>query len=310
MALVAAGGTVYLVRQFLATQEQEVEKVIAESKSSQVEVLVADRDIAAGTVITSSIIRWQQWPESGVIESYISARKGSSTLEDQVIGSVVISGLAAGEPITPKRLFKRGTAGFLSGVLPKGKRAFPISVNLITGGAGFVRPGDRVDVILLLDMRNQMNIASSVSRELINGEILRYTAETIMENVNVLAIDQSISDQKEKAGVAKTITLEVTPREVQLLSIARQMGTLSLSLRSLALEPVSSQAAVPYSSDMEVSPALMGLYGFSGGAQRRAPQSTTTESKQEKSVPVTRSSNRSITVYRGANPSTVEMGQR
>src|SRR5690606_18694221 len=125
-------------------------------------------------------------------------------LED-FIGTVVRHGIAAGEPITDTRMVKPGQAGFLAAVLNPGKRAVSIPVDMTTGIAGFVFPGDRVDVILTHSLVKESEVAA-------DGSGSRRASETILTDVRVVAMDQSTNDQNQVASVSRVATLEVTPK--------------------------------------------------------------------------------------------------
>ncbi|MEQ9349769.1 MAG: Flp pilus assembly protein CpaB, partial [Alphaproteobacteria bacterium] len=137
------------------------------------------------------------------------------------VGAVVRSGIAEGEPITTGRVVRPGDRGFLAAVLQPGHRAISVAVNATSGISGFVFPGDRVDLIL----------THAVQYE---DRPPRHAAETIMSDVRVLAIDQSTDDQEGEPTLAKTATLEVTPRQAEVIGVASELGHLSLSLRSMA----------------------------------------------------------------------------
>ncbi len=138
-------------------------------------------------------------------------------------GTVVRTGVASGEPVTNERVVKSGERGFLAAVLSPGKRAVSVPVTATTGIAGFIFPGDRVDLILThaIDKKGE-------------DDRTRRASETVLTDVRVLAVDQQTDDQNGKASIAKTVTIELTPRQAELVSLVMELGRLSLSLRSLA----------------------------------------------------------------------------
>jgi len=191
---------------------------------------------------------------------YIVQTDSGSDLDQQFVGSVVINGIGEGEPITSKKVFKRAAAGFLSGMLAPGMRAVSITTSAITAAAGFIRPNDRVDILLTLDVAR--DAADMKEGGLIAGRIIRLVAETFLHNIRVIAVDQAISDgDKEAAGtkVGKTVTVEVTPRQVEMIEVAKRMGTLSLTLRSMGLAEIEEEKGT-FTSDLEVSPTLTTLF--------------------------------------------------
>jgi len=189
------------------------------------EVLVATRSLPVGTIIDAEALKYQVWPE-GLVQPayYIKGNAGPSPAE--LIGTVVRNEVTAGQPLTMGSLIKPGERGFLAAALGPGMRAVTVSVSNTSGVAGFVFPGDRVDLVLTQEVAG-------------GGEGAPLKAsETILRNVRVLATDQRTSAQDEtgKAVVqqAATVTLETTPKIAEKIAVAQTIGTLSLSLRSIA----------------------------------------------------------------------------
>jgi pilus assembly protein CpaB len=164
-------------------------------------------------------LRWQPWPsDTQIPESYL-VRKTTDPVD--LFGAVIRRGIAAGEPITTGRIIKSGERGFMAAVLIPGYRAMSIKIGADSGVAGLVFPGDRVDIILTHNIEKK------------DGEQHR-ASETILENVRILALDSRVDDMTGQPKLAKTATLELTPKQVEILSVARELGRLSLSLRALA----------------------------------------------------------------------------
>ncbi|MBE7637852.1 Flp pilus assembly protein CpaB [Sneathiella sp. P13V-1] len=226
-ALLIAGSTVWFVRNWAGNQgnvavQQPAEAPQVVQKREIKKILVAAQNLPAGTLVRENHVKWQEWPETdGLEEQYVVE---NSRPVDEFYGTVVRSGLSAGEPITDSRMVKPGQQGFLAAVLKPGKRAVSIQVDETTGVAGFIFPGDRVDVILTLEII-QENTESSRPR---------HASETILSNVRVVAMDQSTDDQEQQVVVRRIATLEVTPKQVEKISVSRALGRLSLSLRSIA----------------------------------------------------------------------------
>jgi pilus assembly protein CpaB len=170
-------------------------------------------------------VRWQEWAPEHTTEAFV--KKTAATKDDDFIGAVVRQGIRAGEPILKAQLVKPQERGFLSAVLNAGRRAIAVPITNVTGIAGFVFPGDHIDLILTHAMQGQPN--DTVSQ--------RRASVTIVKDVRVLALDQDANDQAEgKPIVAKVATMEVTPKQAEILTLALQIGTISLSLRSLSDE--------------------------------------------------------------------------
>ncbi|MHA1566396.1 MAG: Flp pilus assembly protein CpaB, partial [Alphaproteobacteria bacterium] len=164
----------------------------------------------------------QAWPDEKVPDSYIVEGKQD---EDVVVGGVVRIGIAEGEPISGTRVVQPGENGFLAALLNPGMRAITVPVNATTGISGFVFPGDRVDLILTHQIEHQDD-----------GNRTRQASETVLSNVRILAIDQSTNDQGEEPIQGKTATLELTPKQAEIVTLITDLGRLSLSLRSLQPE--------------------------------------------------------------------------
>lgn len=186
-----------------------------------VEVLVAKADIGIGHAITEPELGWQLWPTSSAGQ-FIRKTDRPDAIE-QLAGSIVRTSFAAGEPIRDTKLIKAGGAGYLAAVLPQGMRAISVEISPETGAGGFILPNDHVDVIL-----------SRQDREAERAGTPAHVSEIILMNVRVLAIDQTVEEKGgQKVVVGKTATLALSPSQTETLALARQMGTLSLALRSI-----------------------------------------------------------------------------
>jgi pilus assembly protein CpaB len=226
------------------------------------DVLVAARNVPAGTILKSGDLRWQRWPDEGLDANFLIRDKGA-TIEKDAAGRVVLRGFAAGEPITTPRLLKPGEAGFLAAALTPGMRAVSVRIDVVSGDGGFIVPGDRVDVLLAERFPISYN-GSSVSgarptHKQVNSVVLR--------DVRVLAIDQEMKDIDGKPKVGSTATLEVDLRQAQKLALAPQMGALSLALRSLT-RPEEPEVLGGTVQDTEVSSYLGALVGPPGNGVR------------------------------------------
>jgi pilus assembly protein CpaB len=189
-----------------------------------VDVLVAKSDIGLGQTVAPEDLQWQTWPAATASNSFIR-RNDRPDATAQVAGSIARSPFIAGEPIREAKLVKGNGSGFMAAILPTGMRAISTEISPETGAGGFILPNDRVDVIL---SKREKNVDRPNAPDVVNSEV-------ILANVRVLAIDQA---PKEKDGqntvVGKTVTLELKPEQTETLARARQSGTLSLALRSIA----------------------------------------------------------------------------
>lgn len=246
-ALLIAGGAIILARQALAPPEAEQ---VAEAKPTGPEVLVAARDLSAGSLLKDADMKWQVWP---------SAPKETMLVKDladktEYIGALSRSALRAGEPIIINRVFKANEQGFLSAALMPGMRAISVKLTPVSGIAGLIFPGDRVDVLIAHNV--QVPVGNGQMRE-------RRVSETVIINARVLALDQKTDEKSTDPKIADVATLEVTPKDAEKIAlIADWGGNLSLVLRSLSegleaeasatpsLPPVQPQASLPDGIDL------------------------------------------------------------
>lgn len=228
VALLVAGGTALMARSFLIAQRQTATPAAAIEtvKTPATMVLVAKTDLKPGAFVQVVNLEWVAWPQEGVVPGYVV--KGTKQMED-FIGSVARMTITRGEPITETRLVKPGDRGFLAAVLQPGNRAMTVPITATSGNAGFVFPGDRVDLILTAKYAQQ-----NEKKEGEKSEQMREFASTILSGVRVLAIDQKTENPKGETTVGKTATLEVTPKQAEMVALALTVGQLNLSLRALA----------------------------------------------------------------------------
>lgn len=186
-------------------------------------VLVAKKNLPVGTIIDSTMLGFQPWPEEMQAGAYYTQGAADSD-PGKLLGTVVRYPVTAGQPITRGALVGPQDRGFLAAALGPGMRAVTVPVSTSSSVAGFVFPGDRVDMVLTQEVAG-------------DGPALK-VSETIVRNLRVLATDQRIDSKDEEGKVeVKTfsnVTLEATPRIAEKIAVAQSVGTLSLSLRSIA----------------------------------------------------------------------------
>jgi pilus assembly protein CpaB len=241
-ALVIAALTAFMARTMFSGGDPAPAAAAKPPEPTGPQVLVATRALPVGTIITADAFRYQPWPKELVDAAYFiksdgsapvvavpgapqSATAGDATKE--LLGTVVRNPITAGQPLTKGALVFPGDRGFLAAALGPGMRAVTVPVSALTGVAGFVFPGDRVDMVLTQNVAGQGT-----------GDALK-VSETIIRNLRVLATDQRAQAAKDESGntvvsAYKLVTLEVTPRLAEKIAVAQTIGTLSLSLRSLA----------------------------------------------------------------------------
>ncbi|MDB5699680.1 MAG: cpaB [Alphaproteobacteria bacterium] len=199
------------------------------------EVLVATRSLPVGTIIDAEALRFQVWPKGLVQPAYYIKGEGNGD-PSALIGTVVRNEITAGQPVTQGALIKPGERGFLAAALGPGMRAITVPVSNTSGVAGFVFPGDRVDMVLTQEVRGGGE-----------GPALK-VSETILRNIRVLATDQRTSaageDGKPEVRNTASVTLEATPKIAEKIAVAQTIGQLSLSLRSIADNTAELERAI------------------------------------------------------------------
>lgn len=226
-ALIVAALTAFMARSLLvgggAPQANALPLIAAEPVGP--EVLVATKPLPVGTILDATSLRYQRWPQDLVQNVYFIKKAGFEAKSLQ--GTVVRNAITAGQPITQGALVKPGDRGFLAAALGPGMRAVTVPVQTQTSVAGFVFPGDRIDLILT------QSVAGGG-----DGPPLK-TAETIMRNLRVLATDQRTDnsvgeDGKTVVHTFSNVTIEATPKIAEQIAVAQTLGAISLSLRSIA----------------------------------------------------------------------------
>ena len=225
VAAVAAIGAAFMARGLLSSGPKQA--VAKKPKVETVDVLVAAGRLELGSLIQDKDLRWQPWPKKIVSSGFIVRSKGGKKRKN-ITGTAVRSSIVAGEPINMAKLVATKGGGYMAAILPKGMRAISVRISPVTGAGGFILPNDRVDVLLTRKERNDDN--SGQDKQV-------YISETILSNVRVLAIDQSLKEKKasdsKQVAVGKTATLELQPEQAELLSLSVSKGEITLALRSI-----------------------------------------------------------------------------
>ena len=219
IAVTAAGGAILMARAGMGGNKAP--KPVAQAPSNVEDVLVAAADVGPGRHLDPQSVRWQAWPKTGVAVSFITKTKQPDSAK-AISGLIVRSPLVNGQPISDSNTVHADTTGFLAATLKPGMRAISLVVAPQTSAGGFILPNDRVDVILTRD----------VGANGTGGK--NYQSQTVLRDVRVLAIDQTVVPEKDhEAVVGHTATLELTPDQTELMAQAEQVGVISLALRSL-----------------------------------------------------------------------------
>lgn len=210
VALMVAIGAVWL------TNGLSGKKKVAEPAK---EILIAAQDIPRGALLDPKLLKWTAWPPSAITPEMV-LRKPNQDLKDFADSRALLP-ILKGEPLSPRKLAQGAQGGMLSSLLDKGFRAVAVNISAATAVNGFIMPNDRVDVIVIRK---------------VNGKT---SAETLLTNVRVLAMDQNYTpDQKaqssKKTTAVKIATLELAPEHAEIIAAAQQAGRITLALRALA----------------------------------------------------------------------------
>lgn len=215
---IAAIIVIFLVRGILGGGTSPAKAALSQPVIAMSKVLVASNNEDSGTPLNSTMVRWQPWPSSSVDASFIT-QETSPDINTIVTGAVVRAPLVAGQPITTGNIIHSNSSGIMAATLSAGMRAVSIGISTESSAGGFILPNDRVDVIVTQQLGTE-------GRE--------FHAQTILNDVRVLAVDQTYKEDKDqKVVLAKTATLELTPGQAEAVERAQASGTISLSLRGL-----------------------------------------------------------------------------
>jgi pilus assembly protein CpaB len=270
LAVIVAGATAFMARAWLQSERAALIAQVGAPKEAPVaptlQVLVARNAVHTGQIVKPDDLRWQSWPEGSLAPTYII--EGKRPMSD-FVGAVARGPIAAGEPITDGKLVLAGTRGFMAAVLQPGTRAVSVPISATTAVSGFIYAGDRVDVLL--------------THVLTGDKSGQHTAtETVLRNARVIAMDQRLDfSPGDKPDVAKTATLELTPKQSEIITLAVKMGDLSLALRSLqdpdekpdeASENAAAEPGDSFTEDAQVSRLIKPMVGNAPAQEQAKPQ--------------------------------------
>jgi pilus assembly protein CpaB len=214
LGFVFAGAALF----FLFTSKPAPAPIAAATPTIQtVAVLVAAKDIPYGEKITPELVRSIQWPATSVPAEAIT--KSADLFEGPDAPRIALRPIAAQEPFLKAKVSGFGERPILSRKVAPGMRAFSVRINDVSGVAGFILPGDRVDIMLTRQTE---------------GERDNLATEVLLQNIVILGINQESREVVDAPIVARSATFEVTPEQAQKLALATQVGSLSLMLRNYA----------------------------------------------------------------------------
>lgn len=276
----------------LAISSKQEEVVVEKKKSLEtVQILVADQNISKGDEITPAKMRWQEWPRPALFSGAIE-KTDDLKMEDALSG-MARRDIKRGEALTETSVIPEKTDNFLSASLAEGKRAVAITVNAASSVAGFVGPGDHVDIILTYDLRLP---SDPEIRETANQVISKKAVQTLLQNIRIVAVDQDTQKQ-DRAKVSRTVTVEVDLRQAETLALATTMGNLSLSLRKFGDDTIyeTSPQAQPPITDLRLSTVMQEVFDTSYTNEAQAHKNNT------------RSKRRIMRIYNGTSSSDVNI---
>ena len=232
IAILTAGMAAFLVRSMSTSQGPAVAALETQMNAIDTTgVLVASRNLAVGETVVVNDFRWQTWPQEAVHASFIVQAEGAD-VSKKWIGAVLRAPVAEGEPLTAHKMVRIGEGGVMAAIIKPGMRGVGVKISAETGAGGFILPNDRVDVVTTYKSRTG------------DGQPGGFSSETILQDVRVLAIDQTFREEDgQQVVVGRTATLELSSVQSEDLILAAQMGDVSLVLRSLAGEGAGAAVA-------------------------------------------------------------------
>ncbi len=244
----------------------------AQRSASSAQVVVAARPIELGRALTPDMLRLQAWPAealpAGAFTQISELTSGAAR--------VALRAIEPNEPILASRVSGAGGRATLSATIAAGHRAVAIRVNDVVGVAGFVLPGDFVDVLLTRQEGNGYGGDQAMRTDL------------LISSVRVLAVDQTANESGNDAQVARAVTIEVTPEDGQKVALAGQIGTLSLALRRA--DEIGAGSATP-------SQETIRIQDLRAEAEIRRPQAS--QPQRQSPARSVRTSGPSIEITRG-----------
>lgn len=189
---------------------------VAAPAPATVQIVVAAEDLSFGDTLDAESVALVDWPANSLPEGAFQSLDELFSGGENGGERIVLNGIVAGEPILRSRISGFGERPILSRQVSEGMRAISIRIDDVIGVAGFVLPGDRVDI--LLTRNSDTNTSGMVT-------------DVVLQNITVLGIDQTADQRTDEPIVARTATVEVTPEQAQKLALAQRAGTLSLALR-------------------------------------------------------------------------------
>ena len=267
LALSVAGISTYLIQNF--STPEAIQALEEKAEPIKTQVLVANKPLNPGDILNSNNMDWRPWPEESMSEFYASVQKDDQkeVKFKELVDSVVRQPIQAGEPVLMSKVFKSDGPGFMAGMLDKGMRAVSVPVTEDTGVAGFILPGDRVDILIVHTKgKDAIRKTSPKPKVTTGGEVIKplnvldAMTETILQDIHVLAVDQVVGKPEGNALPGKTVTLQLTPKQAEILITGRAMGQIALVLRDIGARDLASETRPgTFTTDVQISPFMKEL---------------------------------------------------
>lgn len=266
-----------------------------------VQVRVAASDLPAGLLLRNEDLAWKPLAQANVPEGALV--KGTPGAQ-ATTGVLVRRDTKAGAFVLERDIIRPDAPGFLAAVLKPGMRAVSVPVDNVSGNAGLIQPGDYVDMILVQQSRKNEDLNSERARSVVS--------ETVVEKVRVIAVGSvfehqpKVADKHNSSQIARTVTIEVTPRAAEAVTVASRLGTLSMALRSFALadrnapHTESVESVVAWDGEKKSAPVWAGDVSRAIGAAR-APEVVV-------KAPAPKAAPHEITIYRGSKKDQLTLG--
>lgn len=313
-AAFAVGAGILLSNMMTPPPAPTVDTVVVPPKPKTIGVLVASGPIEVGKVLNSDNLEWQEWPEGSVKKDQGIALALNENERPEVmksyVGTTLRIPMIRGEPFNDDKVIRPGTGSVLALVLAPGMRSMTIAVDAISGAAGMVQPGDRVDIMLTSDLTDAnvglVDIKTGLARP-------RLVTETILKDIKIIASDRRLNPNiAADAPVVGNVTLELTSEQAEIVATGTRLGRFTLAVRSFKQGEEPARIGLPITTDVAVTPKLQ--------AARRGIPFGTIDPKEnpfviEKSIPTAPTQptiatpKNTITIYRYNDKQTVELSR-
>lgn len=252
--LMIMGGAVVVAILVAVFVQAKLSPKAEKTAGTTTEILVANKKLLTGERIKAENVRWQAWPEGSTFKGIIKRSEQEDEKKLAVYDTPLRRDVEAGEPLTMQAIISdvKGSGNFLAASIGAGMRAVAISVKANTSVGGFISPGDRVDVILSYTAR-----VDADDEQATQAIISKFASQTVLTNVKVLGVDQLSKGEGREAKVPKTVTIEVTREQAEIVALADKMGDLSLALRRLGEKDTAADLKTPLTTDATTSEVLL-----------------------------------------------------